>query len=616
PAGLIVEGSGAGAAGGRQLTRAFYTNLDALSLLAVLVGGFMIYNTMAFFVVQRAPLFARLRALGVTRRAIAGHVAFEAGVLGLLGGVLGDALGVVLARRLAGPMAQTLADHYQSTGLAALALPPALALGGVLLALATTLVAALAPAWQAASLPPGQALVSSTRRAHEIANLRRAGWASLLCLVTGLVLLGATTRSLYAGFGALAALLLAAMLAVPAVVGAALRALARRAAGRLPLPERLALQSATHALARIGLAVAALMAATATSIGVGLMVTSFRVSVDDWLQQLLRADYYLAQEDAEQAPPTIGPDFAAAIAALPGVAAVSRVRRLEANLADGDRARVTAYDLPPAARAGFRFLDDTAARAWPAWLRGEAVFVTEPFAWHHALRPGERVVLDTPCGRLDRPLAGIYRDYGSERGAVAIAWSLYRRCWGDDRAHGIGVYPAAGGAQPALRDRLDALAAGAAPLAVWSNAEVRARSLEVFDRTFAITDVLTLVAAVVAALGVFNALLALHIEHAREYAMLRATGFSRAGLRRTLLAQTAFVAAAAVSCAVPVGIAIAALLTEVINRRSFGWSMQFAWQAQALAVPAALAFLAALAATVYPAARAAAIPPAAALRHD
>ena len=613
PPGLELAASGRAAKSARQLTRAFYTNLDALSLLALLVGGFMIYNTMAFLVVQRQTLFARLRALGVSRAALARQVAGEAMLLGAVGGVLGSALGYALAARLLEPFAQTLGDHYHGANAAALDFSPWLGIAGVLIAMLTTLVAALHPAWQAARVPPVVALAAAARDRGGSDTWRLR--AALACAVLATALLAFSTRSLYAGFAALAGFLLAAILVAPTLVGALLAILARRLGPHLPLAERLAIKSATRSLGRIGLAVAALMAATATSIGVGLMVASFRVSVTDWLGQVLQADVYVSQELADRAPPLLTPALADDYRALPEVETVSRVRRLRARSGPLEQ-EVTAYDLPTAARAGFRLLAGEPATAWPAWSRGEAVLVSEPYAWHHAVDAGDTIRLTTPGGTLELPIAGVYTDYGSERGVVAISWPLYVRAWSDDRADGVGLYAAEGVEPAALRTAAERVSAVHPALGVWSNAALRARSLEVFDRTFIVTDVLTVFAAIIAALGVFNALLALHLERAREYAVMRATGCARSLVRRSLYAQTAFVAAAAVMLALPLGVGIAALLIEVINVRSFGWSMALGLDAHALFGPAGLALLAAVAATVYPAERALAITPGRALRYE
>lgn len=615
PVTVELASSGRDLAGARELTRAFYTNLDALSLLALLVGAFMIYNTMAFLVVQRQDLFARLRALGVTARAIAYQIAGEALLLGCLGGILGVILGHALAVQLSGPLSQTLTDHYFSGGTTALPVSPGLAAAGVALAVLTTLVAALHPAWQAARLPPALALTRSARESAAAASFAwstRFGW--LAALAAG-GLLVASAQSLLAGFAALGALIVAAVLLVPRLIARLLGCIDHALARHLPVPERLALKAGRRSLGRIGLAIAALMAATATSVGVGLMVGSFRTAVGDWLEQLLRADFYVAQDGADHAPPPIDERLMERLRAVPDVAVTSRVRRLDAAGTTG-RQRIVAYDLPAQARAGFRFIAGDPMTIWPAWSRGAAVVISEPYAWHHRLALGDEVELETPQGPLTLPIAGVYQDYGNERGVIAIAWTTYTRHWQDQRAHGAGVYMRHGADRAQLRLALERATATLPTLAVASNGELRARALAVFDRTFAITDVLTLFASVIAALGVFNALLALHLERAREYAVMRATGCSRAELRRCLYVQTVWVALAAVVLAIPLGTAIALLLIEVINVRSFGWSMQLGWHTEAVVLPTVLALGAALAATVYPAERALTIPPAAALRDE
>lgn len=613
PPSLQLIDAGRQARSARTLTDAFYTNLDALSLLALLVGGFMIYNTMAFLVMQRQSLFARLRALGVTRAALARLIVMEALALGLLGGVLGCALGYALASALMAPVGQTLRDHYFATGGGQLTFAPLLAVLGVLLAAVTTLLAAALPAWSALRADPAHAARYSVSADHAARGLARAAGVGLVCATVAVALLGFSSRSLYAGFAALGCTILAAMLGVPWLVQHGLGLLARRAAGRGPLPLRLAVRGAARSMGRIGMAVAALMAATATSVGVGLMVASFRGAVDDWLTQLLRAEIYVSPGFDEQAAPRIDEQFIARVAALPEVAALSKIRR--AHVLDGDRdLRVTAYALPPEARRGFQFLRGTAP--WPAWESEDVAMISEPLSYHLRKHVGDVLEIPTPAGRRAFRIAGVYSDYGSERGVVAISLARFRHYWRDDRVHGIGVYPRDRRAADALAKTLTSMVPDDGSLAVWSNAALKARSLAVFDRTFAVTRVLTLFAAAIAALGVFNALLALHLERGREYAMLLATGLAPAALRTMLYLQTAVIALLAAGLALPLGVLIAKLLIAVINIRSFGWSMQLALDSHALLTPACGALLAALAATVYPAERAVRIDPATALRYE
>ncbi len=611
---MLVE-TGRNARSARQLTRAFYTNLDALSLLALLVGGFMIYNTVSFLVVQRYRLFARLRALGVTRIGVARLVAIEAVVLGALGGLLGIALGYGLAGGMMSSVARTVRDHYFDAGAASVVFSPLLASGGFALAIAATLAAALVPAWAAARADPVDAARYSFVDRAAGRGMIWAEWIGIAMAFAGALMLAGSERSVVAGFGALGCFILASMLVVPRSVQRLLGFLDKHFGRRLALAERMALRSTSRSMGRIGMAIAALMAATATSIGVGIMVASFRMSVSDWLDHLLRADLYVSQSFEGRASPVIGREIIDALSSRGDISALSKVRRATVASEQGE-IRVTAYELPPAARKGFRFLHGDAEQVWKKWRNADLAIISEPFAYRHELEVGDAVRLNTPTGSVEFEVAGVYSDYGSDQGALAVSLARFSRHWRDTRVHGLGVYPAAGTDHRVLKIEIERLLAETTNLSVWSNAELKAQSLAVFDRTFTITDVLTVFATLIAALGVFNAMMALHLEREREYAVMQATGCSAAIMRRGLYTQALIVGVLAALFALPVGWGIALLLIEVINVRSFGWTMALHADYSALLLPALFAIAAAIAASIYPAERVVRIDPAAALRDE
>ena len=615
PRELMLTDTGRHTRSAQQLTRAFYTNLDALSLLALLVGGFMIYNTVSFLVVQRYRLFARLRALGVTRSGVAGMVALEAIALGTVGGICGIMLGYGIAGGMIASVARTVSDHYYDAGAASVVFSPALSVAGFALAIVTTLAAALVPAWSAARADPVNAARYSVVERTARRSMAWAEWLGFAVAIIGAVLLAASTRSLFAGFGALGCFIIAAMLVVPRNVQRLIAALETSLGPRLGLAERLALRSTSRSMGRIGMAVAALMAATATSIGVGIMVSSFRLSLSDWLEQLLRADLYVSQSFEARAAPAIDAPIISALLARPDIVALSKVRRAHVATASGE-VRVTAYELPPAARQGFRFLQGDAGRIWQGWQSDDLAIISEPLAHHRRLGAGDVLHLNTPSGLVEFTIEGVYSDYGSDQGTFAISLATFARHWQDVRVHGLGVYPLAGTDTRALKMDLERLLAETTDLSVWSNAEIRAESMAVFDRTFTITDVLTVFAALIAALGVFNAMMALHLEREREYAVMQATGCSAAIIRRGLYTQTLIVGSLAALIALPVGLGIAMMLIEVINVRSFGWTMEMHFESSELLAPALFAIAAAFAASIYPAERAVRIKPAIALRDE
>jgi putative ABC transport system permease protein len=254
--------------------------------------------------------------------------------------------------------------------------------------------------------------------------------------------------------------------------------------------------------------------------------------------------------------------------------------------------------------------------ALTALAEGRGVLVSERLLFARGLRVGETVTLPTPTGAETLPIAGAFRDFNTGNYSIVIALERYQRDWNDLGLTGIGVDLAEGAdaaeAESALREEL----AGYSGARVRSSSGIERLSLEVFDRTFKITEVLRILAAIVAFLGVLSALLAIELERAHELGVLRALGFSPRGLAATLLTQTGLLGVAAGLIAIPLGITLAGLLVHVINRRSFGWSMSFVVSAGPLATGLLLAIVAALLAGIYPSWRASRIELAAALREE
>ncbi|HSC08156.1 MAG TPA: FtsX-like permease family protein, partial [Steroidobacteraceae bacterium] len=236
--------------------------------------------------------------------------------------------------------------------------------------------------------------------------------------------------------------------------------------------------------------------------------------------------------------------------------------------------------------------------------------------FRHALSVNDSIELVTATGPQHFRIAGIYRDYGTDRGAVLIHRDTYRHDWGDDGVTSLGLYLAAG-AQPAeVIAALRTATSADQALLMRSNRDLRALSMQIFERTFAITRVLYWLAAAVAAVGLLSALLAYEIERARELALLRALGMTPAGIAALVETQTAFLGAAAALAAIPTGTMAALVLIDVINRRAFGWHIDFHWSTAEVVQTLALALGAALLAGLYPAWRSARVAIAASMREE
>jgi putative ABC transport system permease protein len=596
------------------MTRAFRLNLTALSLLALLVGAFLIYSTMNFLVVRRTRTIGILRSVGVDRRAMIRAILVEALIVGVPGTLLGLLIGAMLGSGLTALVVRTVDDLYFRLRVDALALTAWPFAKAVALGLGVTLLAALGPALEAASIPPRAVL---SRASMERRTRRRLPWllaAGGVSLVLAGLLLAAGRNSLVISFAGLFGVFLACALATPPATAGLMKLLERVLPQRLPVPVRMAIRGTTASLSRTGVAVAALAVAVATVIGVGLMVSSFRVSVDDWLRQSLVADFYLAVDDAWCRGAGGIDELTAQLRGLPGATEVtfSQRRRLQVG---GEEWRLWAVDAGHVG-LGAEILAGDPATARARFVAGEAVLVSEPWAMRRGTRIGDVLSLPTPAGTRSFPVAGVFRDYTSDRGIIALHRDRYRELWDDPCSEGVGVSFASGQDTTAARVAIEGVLPAGSGIWLSNNAELRAASLAVFDRTFTITRVLQVLVGLVAFLGILSALQALQLERVRETAVLRAVGWLPRQLRALVVAQTGLLGLAAGIFALPLGIALAGLLVFVINRRAFGWTMSFEISAGELAQGLALALAAALLAGLYPAWRTSRRPVAEDLREE
>ena len=597
-----------------EMTRAFRINLMALSLLALVVGAFLIYSTMSFLVVRRHTSIATLRTIGVSRRQLFSAVLQEALLVGVPGTLLGLVLGTALGSGLTRLVARTIDDLYFRVHGDALVLDPLVLAKAAALGLAVTLLATVGPAAEAASVPPRTVLsrASLERRAR-----RRLPWLIVgagVALLVGWLLIGLPTRSLAPAFGGLFAIIIAGALLVPPALSVSMAGLLRVTRSWLGMPERMAIRGVTASLSRTGVASAALTVAVAALIGVGVMVSSFRGSVDEWLGATLRADAYIRIEDPFYSS---GGDPEALAARLMSAAEVADVSRsVRARVATGgEDLRVWGVDYG-SGPWGMVVIDGEREDLRDDFRAGLGVLATEPWSRRTGVGVGDTVAVPAPDGPVELPVLGIFRDYASDRGGLALHLSLYRRLFDEQRLDGIGLLSAADVLPDALRDAAARALGSETGLTLALNAEVREVSMDIFDRTFTITRVLQALVGVVAFLGILGALQSLQMERAREFAVLRAVGWTPGQVRRLVLGQTGLLGFAAGVLAIPLGLALAWLLIRVINIRAFGWTIAFDPASMNLLGGVVLAIVAAVIGGAYPAWRSGARSPALDLREE
>ncbi|HJS88817.1 MAG TPA: ABC transporter permease [Steroidobacteraceae bacterium] len=598
-----------------DMTSAFSTNLTAMSLLALLVSALLIYGAVSFTVVQRRRSIAILRALGATRREILTLLLAEAASLGAAGAGAGVLLGLAVGHGLVHLVSQTVNDLYYVVSVERVALPAGTVIEALCAGLGTALLASLVPALEVAGSAPQLGLRRSVLEARAALTARGLSWLGVVFALAAIALLAGSRRSVFAGFTALFLLLAS----VAALTPSLLRLLARLAARALcgvSAVGRLALEDIAGSLSRTGVAVAALGMAVAAMIGVSIMVESFRVSLRHWLAQTMRADIYVAAPGPGVGRPErrIEPAVLDALLATAGVIDHSASRSVIVHSPRGDIA-LDALHLAPGSYAGIDLTAGDARTVWRAYAQG-ALLLSESLAWRLDLHPGERLSLDTASGPRQFPIAGIYHEYGSGLGSAMMSLGIYRRLWHDDAVTAVGLYLQPGVSAARVIPRLEAAAGARQALLIRSNADIRALSLEIFDRTFIITRVLYWLAAAIAAVGLVSGLLAWELDRTRELSVLRALGLTPRGTAALVEAQTLFMGSAALLAAIPAGLVIALVLTKVIDRRAFGWHIEMHLHAAQFVNALALALVAAAIAGLYPAWRAATGPVAAQMREE
>ena len=604
PGGVTLAPQGARTAENRRMLAAFRWNLRVLSYIALLVGAFLIYNTISISVVRRREEIGILRALGATRTGVLGAFLLEAACLGLAGGVAGVALGRAMAAGSVRLVAATVESLYVSSTPAPIALTWPVVLAGIAIGVILSVVSALAPAWEASQVVPVEAMARG-RRDHEV---RMHRWRDL---TFGAVLaMGAwlASRQPPVGgkplFGYLAALLMigASTLAIPSLVSVFARATGVIAGRIFGVEALLASRSLAGSLRRTAVLAAALSTAIAMLSAVGIMVGSFRQTVLLWMEDRLQADLYLRPAGPAGADrhPTLAPGIADSLKGLPEVAAVDRFRAYEISY-QGIPATLGGGDARIAGRYGRRpfFSGARPADVFAQLLGRDDVIVSEPFANKHGVQRGDTLELLLAGRRVRFRVIDIYSDFSNERGYIIMDRGTLLKYLPDPAPSNVAVYLRTGVSLEAGRRAVETALHGS-PAMVFTNRSLREEAIRVFDRTFAITYALEAVAVFVAVMGVAGALLALVIDRRREFGLLRFLGGATGQIRRIILFEAGMLGLVANIAGIVLGFCLSLVLIFVINRQSFGWTIQFHWPVTVLLSALSIVYAATVLAAIYP----------------
>jgi putative ABC transport system permease protein len=555
-----------------NVSRAYRVNLTVLALVALFVGAFLVFAVLALSVSQRVPSLALLGVLGLSASERGTLIRTECVVLGALGSALGIGAGTLLAQAALAWLAGDLGGGYFPGVAPALRFDPWQALLFALLGVVAASLGGWLPARQAAGLAPAQALKGLGGLADATARQRRVGRALLLLGAGAVLAFAPPVMGLpLAAYASVALLLLGGIAGVPPLIDALL---ARLPASTSPLP-LLALRRAHHERDAAAVAVAGVVASLALAVALTVMVASFRDGVARWLDQVLPADLYLRSAThsgaADQA--FLPPGVEQAALQIPGVvrAEAARVRAL--TLAP-DRPSVTLFARPIADPAAALPLLGAPLPPDPA-LPG--VFVSEAMERLYGSAPGSTLVL--PLGGRDLRVfvRGVWRDYARQFGAIAIDAADYRRATGDDRLNDLALWLAPDASAEAVQRALRALLGAEGDAALFdiaSASQLRALSLRIFDRSFAVTHYLQAVAIGIGLAGIAASFSAQVWARRREFGLLAHLGFTRAQVIALVAGEGAAWTAAGALVGLALGLAVAVVLVHVVNPQSFHWTME------------------------------------------
>ncbi|MFL2627732.1 MAG: FtsX-like permease family protein [Dehalococcoidia bacterium] len=587
----------------KSITKSFDTNLLALSLLALLVGLYLIYNMMTFSIHRRKNLFGTLRAIGVTKNEIFSLVLVEGLLIGLLGAILGIMLGMLLAYFLLGLISSTINYQFFSSSPNTIEFETTIIYQALILGISGSIVSVLIPAWSASRIQPRELIdIYGKYSTYNNYHIILFFLGLLLCSIGYLITLAPLTN-LIIGFIAMFLVIVGLSLTVPTITQMVLvvMSLILEKIGR-PTIITLSVETIKNSLNTIAICIAALSVSIAMTIGIGCMIQSFRATVEEWLDQSLVADIYIA-------PPTLGfgqdlkgidDEFIRYASDIPEINYISQLGSYEI-FKDGYLLNLIVVD------SAEKIFDDVVQLKegekkdiWKDFIQTDSILISEPLAFQKDIKLNDSFDILTDKGLKSFNVRGIYYDYSSTSGIAMVSKQVYDNYWNDSKVTSLALYlndpEKSESVSNELLDKFDT----DWDLQIISSKKLNDASMEIFDKTFEITFVLRSISLIVAFIGILGAISAIILSRAREFSILKSIGFTNNQLRSIIGNQTLIIGIISGLISIPLGIIITNLLIQIINKQSFGWSIPMQLLPSVFIEGIIVAILSAVLASIYP----------------
>ncbi len=616
PKGLVLRSTQQQSMSMTELIASYKLNLNSLSLMAAFVAVFIVYNAMLVSVRQRAPTLGILRCLGASRGQIVALYLLEAGIVAAIGGLLGVLGGWALARGLVGSIASTINDLYTAVRPSPVALDGAMFAKGLLVACASCLAGALVPLIQASRTPPINAMRQSAVAGRSSRAAGRLFIAGMVLLALSLAVYALPGESPMAGFAMALLMGLGFAALCPLLTRWICLGVIRIVRPRQNLPMQMAAAGVARSLGITGVAVAAMMLATAMTISIRTMVSSFRGALDHWLDRRFSADVLIGPELLvnHKVESTIDPAVERWISRQPELRSMVHFRAIYSDVG-GKPTLISGTEIDPVLQGG----------SWPIKSRidpsipfdpANDVLISEPLAGRLHLKSGDTIDVQTPTGPRRFNIHGVFYDFGNERGHLILERQTFARAWKDDQLTSLHVKIQPGLDPQTVAARWSQELRKDYPVVANSYLQVKTEILAIFDRTFAVTHVLAWLAAAVAFCGLAGSLLALAMARQRDYSVLAAVGMSGRQTAVWVISQGALIAWTSAAIACIAGTALAYVMSYVIQYRSFGWSIPTSPYPRYWVESFIISSAAAVVAGIYPIYRLVRTPPAVNLRQE
>ena len=565
-----------------SMLKVFQFNLTVLSSVGLLVGLFLVYNTISFSVVQHRREIGILRAIGMSRLQVSKLFMTEAAAVGLAGGLVGCGLGLLMARFLVSLVTQSVTDLYASVSTGSIQLPWHMYMEGSIVGLGVSVIGAIRPCLDASGTAPVRALTPEDYEVEAGIKGTLWAWAAVaLFLLAGILSMPGPVHGVpLFGYASVFCVLLGCTLLGPlAIRGLSWISLWGRKS-QWSVTGTLAAEQIARTPGRNSVTLSALVIGLAIMVGVGGMIRSFRYTVELWIDQTIMADLIVApvswldNSDSAETEPGLPLDFVKLIQTVPGIKAVDPYRQTQVDRPEGSIILVARDMNLHAEQSRYLFENGDSRQILQQVVADKGVIVSEVLAGRLGLRVGDQFELSTPKGNRTFPVLGKFYDYATDGGKVVMDHGAYRQLWNDEETTVLAVYVAPQTNLQEMRRRIENTLGPHQPIVTISHAELKKDILAIFDRTFRVTYVLEVIALSIALLGIVNTLVTAILERQREIATLRAIGASKKQIQGMVLWESGYLASLGALLGIGGGLALSVLLIKVINKQSFGWTIQ------------------------------------------